>query len=150
MNVVRFPRADKSSVQGWQTSELTKLTNSCAASIPAGGISGWEVGFTDYGDPQLYLLGPAPDHDCILSISRLGRLYVLEDGKGQVLFENDNIMLLADHACSRLRRKKTELVARLTVCWCAIREFFEEKVEPVVAEPMEIMTHFAPHLAALA
>ena len=31
-----------------------------------------------------------------------------------------------------------------------MRDFFEEKVEPVLAEPMEVITHLAPHLAALA
>ena len=109
MNVVQFPRVQEPLPQGWQSGELTKLTNACAASIPSGDVSGWEVGTTEYGDPQLYLLGPAPDHDCILSISRLGRLYVLEDGKGQVLFENDNLMLLAEQTCSALRRKKAEI-----------------------------------------
>ena len=149
MNVVKFPRIPAPLPLGWQTAELTKLTNACAA-VPNSDVSGWEVGTTEYGDPQLYLLGPAPNHDCILSISRLGRLYVLEDGKGQVLFENDNIMLLADHTCSALRKRKAEVMAKLVVCWCAVREFFEEKVEPVLAEPMEVITHFAPHLAALA
>jgi hypothetical protein len=149
MNVVKFPRAPEPLPAGWQTGELTKLTNACAT-VPNSEISGWEVGMTEYGDPQLYLLGPAPDHDCVLSISRLGRLYVLEDGKGQVLFENDNIMLLAEHTCSALRKRKAELVAKLVVCWCAVREFFEEKVEPMLAEPMEVITHFAPQLAALA
>ena len=48
-------------------------------------------------------------------------------------------MLLAEQTCSALRRRKAELVARLAVCWCAVREFFEEKVEPVLAEPMEIV-----------
>src|SRR5688500_19036987 len=150
MTVVQFPRMQEPVTQGWQTSELTKLTNACAGSVQSGDVSGWEVGMTERGDPQVYLLGPAPDHDCILSISRLGQLYVLEDGKGQVLFENDNLMLLADQACCTLRRRKAEIVARLTVCWCAVREFFEEKVEPVLAEPVEFVTHFAPHLAALA
>jgi hypothetical protein len=150
MNVIDFPRASEGVSQGWQSGELTKLTNACAASMSKGDISTWEVGQTDYGDPQLYLLGPAPEQDCILSISRLGRVYVLEDGKGQVLFENTNLVLLADEACCTLRRRKAELIAKLTVCWCAVREFFEEKVEPVLAEPMEIVTHFAPQLAALA
>ena len=105
MNVIEFPRPQELP-QGWQGSELSKLTNACAGSISAGDVSGWEVGTTEYGDPQLYLLGPAPDHDCILSISRLGRLYVLEDGRGQVLFENDNLVALAEETCSALRRKK--------------------------------------------
>jgi hypothetical protein len=150
MSVIQFPRAREAPVQGWQTNELSRLTNACTAAIPSGDVSAWEVGETECGDPQLYLIGPAPDHDCILSISRLGRLYVLEDGKGQVLFEHDNIMQLAEQACSALRKRKMELVARLTVCWCAVREFFEEKVEPIMAEPMEFANHFAPYLAALA
>ena len=150
MNVVRFPQTQSTPAQGWQTAELSKLTNACAASIPSGDLSGWEVGETECGDPQLYVLGPAPDHDCILSISRLGRLYVLEDGKGQILFEHDNITQLAEQTCSALRKRRMELMARLTICWCAVREFFEEKVEPVLAEPMELVSHFAPQLAALA
>ena len=150
MNVVPFPRTLPLFTRGWQTNELTKLTDACAAAIPSGEISGWEIGTTERGDPQLYLIGPAPEHDCILSISRLGRLYVLEDGKGQVLFENDNVMVLAEQTCTVLRKRKAEIVARLTVCWCAVREFFEEKVEPVLAEPIEVITHFAPHVVALA
>jgi len=149
MNVIQFPRA-QDLPQGWQSSELTRLTNACAGPISLGDASSWEVGETEYGDPQLYLLGPAPDHECLLTISRLGRLYILEDGKGQVMFEDDNILHLAEQTCSMLRKRKAELVAKLTVCWCAVREFFEEKVEPVLAEPMEVITHFAPQLAALA
>jgi hypothetical protein len=38
----------------------------------------------------VFLVGPPPDYDCITSISRLGRLYVIEDGAGRVLFEHDN------------------------------------------------------------
>jgi hypothetical protein len=149
MNVIEFPRAHELP-QGWQQGELTKLTNACAASISAGDVGGWEIGSTECGDPQLYLLGPAPDHDCILSISRLGRMYVLEDGKGQVLIENDNLKTMVEETCSALRRKKAQIFAQLTICWCAVREFFEEKVEPVLAEPIEVITHFAPQLAALA
>jgi hypothetical protein len=149
MTVIQFPHVLAVPPQSWQTAELAKLTNACTAAAH-GDIIGWEIGTTETGDPQLYMLGPAPDHDCILSITRLGRLYVLEDGKGQVLFEDGNLTLLAEQACGALRRKKAEIVARLTVCWCAVREFFEEKVEPVLAEPVEFVTHFAPQLAALA
>ena len=150
MTVVRFPRLPEPLPRGWQSAELNRLTHACVTSLPRGDVSGWDIGTTERGDPQLYLLGPAPEHDCILSISRLGRLYVVEDGNGQVLFEDDNLMRLAEETCSTLRRRKMAMVARITVCWCAVREFFEEKVEPVLAEPMEIVTHFAPHLAALA
>jgi len=148
MNVVQFPRTPEPSSAGWQSTELTKLTNACAA-VPGNDLGGWEVGSTECGDPQLYLLGPAPDHDCVLSISRLGRLYILEDGKGTVLFEHDNLTQLAEQTCAALRRRKTEVVAQFAICWCAVREFFEEKVEPMLAEPMEVLSHFAPQLAAL-
>ena len=116
MNVVKFPRMQGPLPQGWQSGELTKLTNACMT-VPNSDASGWEVGTTEQGDPQLYLLGPAPEHECILSISRLGRLYVLEDGKGQVLFENDNIMVLVEQTCIALRKRKAEIVARLTAGW---------------------------------
>ena len=32
MSVIQFPRAQEAPVQGWQTSELNRLTNACAAS----------------------------------------------------------------------------------------------------------------------
>jgi hypothetical protein len=150
MNVVRFPRTRALFPRGWQTNELSQLTDACAAAIPSGEISGWEIGATERGDPQLYVIGPAPEHDCILSISRLDRLYILEDGKGQVLFENDNIMLMAEQTYFALRKGRAAIVARLAVCWCAVREFFEEKIEPVLAEPIEVVTHFSPHFAVLA
>ena len=150
MNVVPFPRTPAPSTRGWQENELTTLSEACAAAIPSGEISGWEIGTTERGDPQLYLIGPAPEHDCILSISRLNRLYILEDGKGQVLFENHNIMLLAEQTYRVLRKGKAELIARLTVCWCAVREFFEEKIEPVVVEPIEVVIRFAQPFAVLA
>ncbi len=150
MNVLRFRSEREPAVQGWRTNELAKLTNACVASIPSGEISGWEVGTTECGDPQLYLLGPSPGYECILSISRLGRLYVLEDGAGRVLFENDSIMRLAEQTCATLRKRKAAIIAQMAICWCAVREFFEEKVEPILAEPLEVVTHFAPHLAGLA
>jgi hypothetical protein len=148
MNVVQFPRTPDAPSAGWQTTEITKLTNACAA-VPGNDLSGWEIGATECGDPQLYLLGPAPDHDCVLSISRLGHLYILEDGKGTVLFEHDNLTQLAEQTCSALRKRKAEVVAQFAICWCAVREFFEEKIEPILAEPMEVLSHFAPQFAAL-
>jgi len=148
MTVVRFP--GEAATDRWRPAELQQFLAVSGRAIAAGEASGWEVGSTDQGDPQVYLIGPPPDYDCILSISRLGRIYVIEDGAGRVLFENDNPMLLAEQAATALQRRKSALVARIAVAWCALREAFEEKTEAVMAEPMELLAHVAPQLAALA
>ncbi len=150
MNVVPFPQVVRSSSPHWSAGELNRLTSACAAAIPGGGVSGWEVGVTDEGDPQLYVLGPAPEFDCVLSVSRLGRHYVLEDGKGRVVFEHDDILRFAEQTCDLLRRRKAQVIAQFAVGLCALREFFEERIEPALAEPMDVIAHLAPQLAALA
>ena len=150
MTVLEFPRAKVTPADGWQSPELQQFLAVSERAIAAGEASGWEIGTTEHGDPQVFLVGPPPDYDCILSISRLGRLYVIEDGTGRVLFEHDNPMLLAEQAAAALRRRKTAIVARVAVAWCALRETFEEKTEAMMAEPMELLAHFAPQLAALA
>jgi hypothetical protein len=149
MTVVEFPKSG-GYPRGWQAAEMNEIVGACGASMAAGEASGLEIGATEAGDPQFYLLGPAPEHDCILCISRLGRLYVLEDGSGKVLFENACMDALAQKMRKVLHRKRAAVVARATVLWCGIREFFEEKVEPMLAEPAEILAHVAPQLAALA
>jgi hypothetical protein len=90
-------------------------------------------------------------HDeCILCISRLGRLYVLEDGAGQVLAEHNSLLVLAEQARRVLHKKRAQIVGRVAVLWCAIRELFEEKLEPIVGESEELLTHLVPQLAAFA
>ena len=150
MNVVKFPVPSEKAQKEWQAAELQQFLAVSAHAVAAGEASGWEVGVTESGDPQVYLLGPPPDFECILTISRLGRLYVIEDGAGRVLFEHDNPMLLAEQATAALRRGKAAIVARVTVAGCALREAFEEKAEAMMAEPMELLAHVAPQLAALA
>ena len=132
----------------WQFTEVQKLVAACSGSLSSGDASGWEVGKTEAGDPQLYLLGPAPDYDCILSVSRLESLYVLEDGNGRVLFENWNLALLAQHARAALSRCKMIIFAEAACLWATIRHTIEEKIEPMLAEPIEIVTNFSPQLAA--
>lgn len=150
MTVVQFPGAMKQLPDVWHSAELQQFIAVSANSIAAGEASGWEVGATETGDPQMFLLGPPPDYDCILCISRLGRTYVIEDGLGRVLYEHDNPMLLAEQAAAALRRRKSAIVARVAVAWCALREAFEEKTEAMMAEPIELLSHLAPQLAALA
>jgi len=150
MTVVKFPRPAAQPAEGWQSAELQQFLAVSAGAIAAGEASSWEVAVTEHGDPQVFLIGPPPDYDCILSISRLGGRYVIEDGAGHVLFENDNPMMLAEQATAALRRRKNAIVARVAVAWCALRETIEEKTEAMMAEPIEILTHIAPQLTALA
>jgi hypothetical protein len=149
MNVVKFPRSEDRAATSW-AAELRHVIDACSEPIASGAASGWEMGKTDNGDPQIYLLGPPPDHDCILCISRLGPLYVIEDGNGRVLFEHNDPLLLAEQTAELLRRGKAAIAARIAVAWCALREAIEEKTEAMLAEPLELLTHLAPQMAALA
>jgi len=149
MKVVQFPSPVSGAGREWQSGEVQSVVDACAGSISRGDISGWAIGTTEAGDPQLYLLGPAPDHECLLCVSRLGRLYVLEDGQGRVVFEHDAMALLAEQVRGTLRRQKSAMVVRAVAAWLAIKETFEERVEPVLAEPAEILAHVAPQLAVL-
>jgi hypothetical protein len=149
MTVHPFPKSMPTSM-GWRPIELQQMVGMAAVPTEASDTGGWVAGTTEAGDPQLYLVGPAPEHDCVLCVSRLGRLYVLEDGAGRLLFEHASLGLLADRVQAALRRGKAGVMARLVVMWCAAREVFEEKIEPIMAEPIEILTHVAPQLAAFA
>lgn len=149
MKVLRFALPENLPAD-WQFAEVQKLLASCTGSLSSGEASGWEVGKTEAGDPQLYLLGPAPDYDCILSVSRLGSLYVLEDGDGGALFENRNLGLLAQYAREALGRNRMMIFAGAASLWAAFRHTIEERIEPMLAEPIEVVLHFAPQLAAFA
>ena len=61
MNVVKFPRLTTQAADGWQSAELQQFLAVSANAIAAGEASGWEVGVTENGDPQVFLLGPPPD-----------------------------------------------------------------------------------------
>ena len=133
----------------WQSCELEKMQATFAAELASGDASGWHVDATEVGDPQFYLLGPQPTEDCILSISRLGRLYVLEDGAGHILAEDGNLSRLTLKGKQFLREAKAGLFASMALMWGTIRHQFEEKVEPMLAESEEFLFFVAPKLAAL-
>jgi hypothetical protein len=139
MSVIAFPRR-KSTARGagWRDDELRALV----AGFDASQARSWDVGATERGDPQFYVLGPAPDHDCLFCVSRLAHGYVLEDGAGRILGEAPALHLLAEEA----RRA----IARATLLLCAIRLVIEEKLEPVLEETQEFLTRVAPQIAALA
>ena len=149
MNVVPFPRRDGDIAGLWQRFEMQRVADACAEPLSRGDVSGWEAGVTEAGDPQLYLLGPPPERECLVCLSRLGRVYVLEDGQGRILFEHDAIDVLAEQVRGALRRKRAAIVARIAVAWIAVREVFEEKVEPALAEPIEMFSLMAPQFSGL-
>jgi hypothetical protein len=49
-----------------------------------------------------------------------------------------------------LQKKKTQIVARAALVWCAVRETIEEKLDAIVVEGEELLVHCVPQLAALA
>ena len=146
MTVIAFTQRDEQ-LGAWRASELNQIVGSFAAELTSGEAGGWEAGATEVGDPQFYLLGPPPGDACILCVSRLGRLYVLEDGSGRLLFEHTSFEPLAQHAKAFLKQSKASVFAQVTLAWGALRQAFEEKVEPVLAEGEEFLMHFAPQLA---
>ena len=145
MNIVEFPRREAASSSEWRADELRQLTELFGA---AGAQVTWEVGTTEAGDPQFYLLGPAPDYDCMLCVSRLAHGYVLEDGAGRVLGEAPALHHFAEQAASAALRGGRSFIARITLLLCTIRLAIEEKVEPIFEESQEILVRFAPQLAA--
>jgi hypothetical protein len=150
MTVIGFPPKGSRGRGAWQPAELDQIVGALVPERCHASAGRWDVGVTEMGDPQFYLLGPPPHDECMLCISRLGPLYVLEDGAGQVLFEHNSLVALAEQAKSILQKKKAQIVARAALIWCAVRETFEEKLEVMVGEGEELLTHFAPQLAAFA
>ena len=145
MSVVAFERKQDAAV--WTEAELNAIVAGLHAAIaPATGRS-WEVGATESGDVQFYLLGPQPEEACELCISRIGRRYILEDGTGRLLFEHRNLDLVVLHAKAAVSSTPW-LMVRAIVLWCAIRNTLQEKFEPILVEGEELLVQVAPQLAA--
>jgi len=145
MNILAF-EARRQSDGTWQSCELKELQTTFAAELASGKASGWDVAATEVGDPQFYLLGPSPAEPCILSISRIGRLYILEDGAGHVLFENVRLESLTAQAKSYLKKTKAGIVAAVIAAWETTRQRFHENVESLLAESEELLMHIAPQI----
>jgi hypothetical protein len=151
MSVITFPAHFRPNGGAWRTAELNVLVAGLASTrVDGREAGGWATGETEAGDPQFYLLGPLPEEECVVCISRLGRTYVLEDGAGRVLFEHNSLRLLAERAKSVLQRKKAQIFGRLALMWFAVRETFEQRFDAVLGEGDELLVHLVPQLAALA
>jgi hypothetical protein len=146
-NVVAFHAPDLPSC--WRQDELTQLVALHSACQARRRGASWSVGQTELGDPQFYLVGEAPELDCIMCVSRIGRLYVLEDGAGSVVAEDAHLEQIAQEASKMLsRRRRLSFVARSLLGLCAFRAVLDQKAEFMLAESMEHVSRFAPQLAA--
>ena len=144
MSIVEFPQRSFPASGAWSADELQQLI----ALFRADGETSYATGTTEHGDPQFYLLGPAPEHACVLCVSRLAQTYVLEDGEGRLIGETPTLDGFAVEAARAALRGSRSLVARLALAWCAIRLTIEEKLEPIFEESQELLVRFAPQIAA--
>jgi hypothetical protein len=147
MNVVAFPFRTAAEPGHWRADELQQLI--ALFGDPAKGEArSWDIGATEHGDPQFYVLGPAPEHDCMLCISRLAQGYVIEDGTGRVIGEAPSLDSFAEQAARAAVRGSRSFIARVTLLVATVRLAIEEKVEPIFEESQELLVRFAPQLAA--
>jgi hypothetical protein len=142
MSIVEFPRHDLSG--DWSPDELHQLI----ALFRSEGTT-HAVGTTERGEPQFYLLGPAPEHDCVLCVSRLAQGYVLQDGAGRLIGETPSLDRFAVEAARAAMRHGRSFIARATLAWCTIRLAIEEKLEPIFEESQELLVRFAPQVAGM-
>jgi hypothetical protein len=146
MSVIAFERRQSASL--WMDAELNTIREALQVTFSKG--RSYETGMTEKGDAQFYLLGPLPDQACELCVSRIGRRYILEDGSGRLLFEHENLALLALHAKAAVRSRRWPLVGRALLLWCTVRQIIHDKVEPLLTESEELLVELAPQLAAFA
>jgi hypothetical protein len=134
----------------WRQDELQQLVSLYSAHGSRSGRASWNVGQTETGDPQFYIVGAAPEFDCTMCLTRLGRLYVLEDGAGSVIAEDIHLDRVVEAASRMLApRGRLAFVARSLIGLCAFRAVLDQKVELMLAESLEHVSRFAPQLAAL-
>ena len=145
MSVVAFPRRGPRAARDWSNDELERLV---ALSRDAGPGASFAIGRTERGDPQFYLLGPAPEHECVLCVSRLGRCYVLEDGAGHLLGEVRSLDRFALETAGAALRGGRSFMARLTFAWVTLRLTVEEKLELILDESEELLARVTFQLVA--
>jgi hypothetical protein len=146
-NVVAFRAPELPSC--WRQDELQQLVALHSACQQRCRGASWSVGKTELGDPQFYVVGEAPELDCIMCVTRIGRLYVLENGAGSVVAEDAHLDRIMQEASKMLpRRRGLSFVARSLIGLSAFRAVLDQKAEFMFAESMEHVSRFAPQLVA--
>jgi hypothetical protein len=149
MNVVPFKPVTARSLRSWSAHELETLVSIYAAHATRGDAVAWDIGATEFDDPQFFILGPAPDFACIVAVARVGGIYILENGTGQLLEEGASLETLGARAkMPATSFRPVSLLARITLSLTGLRLTIEEKIEPVLVESEELLLRFAPQLAA--
>ena len=149
MSVVAFIPRTAPSVRSWSSHELELLVSVYERHAERGDSSAWEVGATELDDPQFYVLGAEPDVECVLVISRVGRMYVLENGQGQVLADDPSLETVVARAAMQKSARGANVVVRLVLGIAALRAAAEERLEPILVESEELLVRVAPQLATL-
>ena len=139
MSVIDFPRTARE----WRPDELQQLV-----SLADAARFSWGTGATERGEPQFYVIGPAPEHDCVLCVSRLAQGYVLEDGTGRMIGEAPALNRIAVEAARTAIRGGRSFVSRVLVAWVTLRLTVEERFEPIFQESEELLARYAPQIAA--
>src|SRR6187455_1631273 len=121
MSVVEFRQAIPTRCRTWQGEERQQLLALCSAHTKGGELRGWEIGATEADDPQFYLLGPSPEEDCKLCITRVGRVYVLHDEFGSLLAEDARLKPVIKQASAMLSKPDTSVAMRMLFWLCAFR-----------------------------
>ena len=145
MSIVEFPRRAPAP-SDWRPDEWRELA---ALFHPAAADAGtaWDVGATEHGDPQFYLLGPAPDHECVLCVSRLAQGYVLEDGSGRILGEAPSLDRFAEQAARAARGGGHS--SHASRCSCARSASPSRRRSSRCSRSrQELLVRFAPQIAA--
>lgn len=139
MSVIDFPKPTRE----WRPEELQQLV-----SIADAAALSWDTGTTERGEPQFYVLGPAPDRDCLLCVSRLAQGYVLQDGVGRLIGEAPSLDRFTVEAARSAVRLGRSFMSRMIVGWLTLRLTMEERLEPIIEESEELLARFAPQIAA--
>jgi len=139
MTVVPF--VSRREADPWRLDELVELDRLMRLLAGRTGARSWETGVTERGEPQFYVIGP--DQRCVACVSRLGAVYVLEDGSGRVLAEDRCLRGLVKGASRAIPRpRRIPLAARAFLALCAGRAFVEEKMV-AFEESLELLARVA-------
>jgi hypothetical protein len=142
------PRAPQPRNCGWRPGEFAELVRLFMAMRERARAESYELGLTERGDPQFYVLGDDVEQSCVCSVSRLCQQaqpwYVVENGNGQLLFDGCCLHDLIDDMVERWRiiRRHLSLVSKCIIGLFACEMALEDDVDvtgrafaPLLSEP---------------